>query len=94
LKVGVLRPITLYPFPVEQFRQVAEHARLFLTVEMSLGQMIDDVRLALNGARPVEFYGRLGGNIPSAEEVLAFVLAKAQDHGIEVAAEEMQVANV
>ena len=94
LKVGVLRPITLYPFPVEQFQQIAHSSRLFLTVEMSLGQMIEDVRLALNGSRPVEFYGRLGGNIPSAEEVLAFVLAKAQDHAIEITAEEMQVANV
>ena len=44
---------------------------MFLVVEMSTGQMVDDVRLALEGVRPVEFYGRMGGNVPSAEEVLA-----------------------
>jgi pyruvate/2-oxoacid:ferredoxin oxidoreductase alpha subunit len=73
LKVGVLRPITLYPFPKWHFKRLAERARVFVVVEMSNGQMLDDVRLALDGARPVEFLSRVGGNVPSHEEVLGFV---------------------
>jgi pyruvate/2-oxoacid:ferredoxin oxidoreductase alpha subunit len=73
LRVGMLRPITLFPFPSDILREVAGHARVFAVVEMSTGQMVDDVRLALNGRRPVEFYGRYGGVVPSAEEVLDFV---------------------
>lgn len=76
LRVGLLRPITLYPFPVEEIRTLARDARAFGVVEMSTGQMLDDVRLALEGRRPIEFYSRVGGNVPSAEEVLAFVQAK------------------
>ncbi|MDZ7637059.1 MAG: 3-methyl-2-oxobutanoate dehydrogenase subunit VorB [Bryobacterales bacterium] len=70
LRVGLLRPVTLFPFPSVALRSLARHARVFLTVEMSTGQMVEDVRLALNGAKPVEFYGRCGGNVPSAEELL------------------------
>jgi hypothetical protein len=55
---------------------------LFGVVELSNGQMVDDVRLALNGARPVEFYGRIGGNVPSAEEVARFVRKIAEQHAI------------
>jgi pyruvate/2-oxoacid:ferredoxin oxidoreductase alpha subunit len=77
LRVGMLRPITLFPFPSDILREVAGHARVFAVVEMSTGQMVDDVRLALNGRRPVEFYGRYGGVVPSAEEVLDFVAGLA-----------------
>jgi 2-oxoisovalerate ferredoxin oxidoreductase alpha subunit len=73
LRVGLLRPITLYPFPTEAIRAVAKTASAFLAVELSTGQMVEDVRLAVEGRRPVEFYGRAGGNVPSAEEVLAVV---------------------
>jgi 2-oxoisovalerate ferredoxin oxidoreductase alpha subunit len=73
IPVGVLRPISLYPFPSSNFRQLAERARVFAVVEMSNGQLVDDVRLALNGARPVEFLGRGGGNVPSHQEVLTLV---------------------
>lgn len=73
IRVGMLRPITLFPFPSAILREIAGHARVFVAVEMSTGQMVDDVRLALNGRRPVEFYGRCGGVVPSAEEVLDFV---------------------
>jgi len=73
LKVGVLRPITLYPFPAANFQRLAERARVFVVVEMSTGQLIEDVRLALNGARPVEFLSRVGGNVPSHDDVLRFV---------------------
>ena len=77
LKVGLLRPITLWPFPTADFQQLAKRAHSFVVVEMSNGQMLDDVRLALNGACPVEFLSRVGGNVPSHEDVLKFVLAHA-----------------
>jgi pyruvate/2-oxoacid:ferredoxin oxidoreductase alpha subunit len=80
IEVGVLRPITLYPFPVEHFQRIAHSARVFVVVEMSNGQMLEDVRLALDGARPVEFLCRFGGNVPSHEEVLRFVQKLALRH--------------
>jgi len=76
LALGLLRPITLYPFPTEAIRELSRRAQAFAVVEMSTGQMRDDVRLALEGRRPVELYNRLGGNVPSAEEVLAFIEQK------------------
>jgi pyruvate/2-oxoacid:ferredoxin oxidoreductase alpha subunit len=82
IKVGMLRPITLYPFPVVQFQRLAFSARVFVVVEMSLGQLIEDVKLALNGSRPVEFLGRAGGNVPSHEEVLTFVCELARRGGL------------
>jgi pyruvate/2-oxoacid:ferredoxin oxidoreductase alpha subunit len=94
LKVGVLRPITLYPFPKLQFQRLAKTARLFVVVEMSNGQMLEDVRLALNGARPVEFLSRYGGNVPSHNEVLAFVRKLAQRSPAAMEREEMQVSHV
>jgi len=78
LKVGVLRPITLYPFPKLHLQRLAATARVFVVVEMSNGQMLDDVRLALNGARPAEFLSRVGGNVPSHQEVLRFVREQAR----------------
>ena len=94
IRVGLLRPITLYPFPVSNFRRVAERAGVFVTVEMSLGQMVDDVRLALNGARPVEFFGRSGGNVPSHQEVLRIVRGLATQSALSIAEEREQVAHV
>ena len=76
MAVGLLRPITLYPFPVAEIRRVSQRARAFTVVELSTGQLRDDVRLAVEGRRPVEFYSRVGGNVPSAEEVLGFVEEK------------------
>ena len=69
IKAGLIRPITLWPFPVDSIAKAAEHVPKFLTVEMSMGQMVDDVRLAVKCARPVEFYGRTGGMIPTPMEV-------------------------
>lgn len=71
IKVGLLRPITLWPFPVDALEKTIPTAKAYLSVEMNMGQMIDDVKLALNGAHPVEFYGRTGGVIPTPAEVLA-----------------------
>jgi pyruvate/2-oxoacid:ferredoxin oxidoreductase alpha subunit len=70
LRVGLLRPITLWPFPTRLVRELADTARLFFVSELSNGQMIDDVRLALAGKRPVRFYGRMGGVVPTTEEIL------------------------
>ena len=94
LKVGVLRPITLYPFPKLHFKRLAERARVFVVVEMSNGQMLEDVRLALNGVRPVEFLSRVGGNVPSHEEVLGFVREQARRTLPAREPEEERMANV
>ncbi|MGB0065132.1 MAG: 3-methyl-2-oxobutanoate dehydrogenase subunit VorB [Terracidiphilus sp.] len=82
LKVGVLRPITLYPFPAAQFVRLASQVRTFVVVEMSNGQMIEDVKLALDGSRPVEFLNRMGGNVPSHEEVLRMVRELGRREGL------------
>jgi 2-oxoglutarate ferredoxin oxidoreductase subunit alpha len=70
LKVGLHRPISLYPFPSQRLADLAEKASRFLVVEMNAGQMVEDVRLAVNGKAPVAFYGRMGGVVPLPEEVL------------------------
>lgn len=78
IKAGLLRPITLFPFPEEAISKIADEAnvRSFLTVELSMGQMIEDVRLAVNGKKPVEFYGRTGGNVMTPEDIVAVIKAK------------------
>ena len=73
IRAGLLRPITLYPFPAAELRALAHQAKAFAVVELSTGQLIDDVRLALGGRTPVELFGRVGGNVPSAEDVLEFL---------------------
>ena len=70
IKAGLIRPITLWPFPAEAISRRAETAKVFLTVEMSQGQMVEDVRLAVNGKRPVYFYGRNGGMVPDQEAIV------------------------
>jgi 2-oxoglutarate ferredoxin oxidoreductase subunit alpha len=70
IKVGWIRPITLWPFPTEQISRAAAEFRIFLAVEMSLGQMVEDVKLAVAGKAPVLFYGRPGGGVPTVEEIL------------------------
>ncbi|SHJ66162.1 2-oxoglutarate ferredoxin oxidoreductase subunit alpha [Anaerobranca californiensis DSM 14826] len=69
IKVGLIRPITLWPYPEKAFNEVMDTAKAFLTVEMSTGQMVEDVRLAVNGRKPVHFYGRTGGMIPTPQEI-------------------------
>ena len=70
IKAGLIRPITLWPFPTEQISRAADELRMFLTVEMNCGQMLEDVKLAVAGKAPVLFYGRAGGGIPTVEQVL------------------------
>ncbi len=71
LKVGLLRPITLWPFPYDIIRKLSERAAHILAVELSTGQMVEDVKLAVEGRCPVHFYGRCGGMVPSGKELVA-----------------------
>ncbi|MFQ6112881.1 MAG: 3-methyl-2-oxobutanoate dehydrogenase subunit VorB [bacterium] len=70
LQAGLLRPVTLWPFPKKRIQELAETAKLFFVSELSNGQMLDDVRLALDGKRPTRFYGRMGGSVPTTQELL------------------------
>lgn len=77
IKLGLLRPITLYPFPSKAIAALAERGvKGFLTAELNAGQMVDDVRLAVNGAAPVEYYGRMGGILFNSDEVLEVLKSK------------------
>ena len=75
IKAGLIRPITLYPYPSEVIAKKAQckDVKKFITVELSMGQMVEDVRLAVNGAKPVEFYGRCGGNVMMPEDLVKYV---------------------
>ena len=70
LPVGLLRPITLWPFPTKRIQEISNTAKLFFVIEMSNGQMVDDVRLALEGRRPTKFFGHMGGVVPTIQEIL------------------------
>jgi len=76
IKVGLLRPITLYPFPTKAVGEMANHTKGMMSVEMSAGQMVEDVRLSTCGKVKVEFYGRMGGIVPSPAEVLEALKTK------------------
>lgn len=71
--VGLLRPQTLYPFPARRLQHLAGKVQRILVIEMNAGQMVEDVRLAVNGAVPVAFYGRMGGVVPMPDELLAVI---------------------
>ena len=70
IRAGLLRPITLWPFPSRALAELAERAHCFLALELSTGQMVEDVRLAVSGRRPVLFYGRSGGVLPTVDEIV------------------------
>ncbi|NUM33203.1 MAG: 3-methyl-2-oxobutanoate dehydrogenase subunit VorB [Candidatus Brocadiae bacterium] len=79
ISIALARPISLYPYPYQAIKEAARKAKQVLVVELSMGQMIEDVRLAVEGERPIHFYGRSGGMVPSPEEVcreLKRILAK------------------
>lgn len=76
IKVGVLRPITLWPFPTKIIKEYASKVKGILTVEMNAGQMVEDVRLSVSGQVPVEHFGRLGGIIPTPNEVVVALKEK------------------
>jgi 2-oxoglutarate ferredoxin oxidoreductase subunit alpha len=88
IPAGLLRPKTLYPFPHAAIRQLLGRQKGVLVVEMNAGQMVEDVRLAVNGDVPVDFYGRTGGVIPTPEEVLNQVLKFSQQLGLSENEEE------
>jgi 2-oxoglutarate ferredoxin oxidoreductase subunit alpha len=73
-RVGLIRPISLWPFPVKAFENIRKAKMKYLVVEMSYGQMVEDVRLAVACASPVEFFGRAGGGIPTQEQITRAVL--------------------
>jgi 2-oxoglutarate ferredoxin oxidoreductase subunit alpha len=70
IKLGLLRPQTLYPFPYSPIANLTEELKGVLTLELNAGQMVEDVRLAVEGRTPVASYGRTGGMVPGPEEVL------------------------
>lgn len=76
IKVGLLRPITLWPFPTEAIAKMAEGKKGMLSVEINAGQMVEDVRLAVNGKIPVEHFGRLGGIVPEPNEIVEALKTK------------------
>ncbi len=80
IKVGLLRPITLWPFPVEAFEKVMNIPKAFLTVEMSAGQMVEDVRLTVEGRKPVYFTGRMGGMIPTQNNIISKINEIREKH--------------
>ncbi|MBW1644820.1 MAG: 3-methyl-2-oxobutanoate dehydrogenase subunit VorB [Deltaproteobacteria bacterium] len=79
LRVGLIRPITLYPFPTATIGEISRQGARFLTCEMNTGQMVEDVRLAVENPGQVEFYGRPGGSVPTPEEILARIEETYQD---------------
>lgn len=83
IKVGMIRPITLWPFPTEPFKKATEQIHTFISVELSMGQMIEDVKLATECKRKVTLCNRVGGMIPSPQQVLEAIKQAAKDGGKE-----------
>jgi 2-oxoglutarate ferredoxin oxidoreductase subunit alpha len=80
IRAGLLRPITLFPYPSAAIAELAERVRGVLVVEMNAGQMVEDVRLAVEGRVPVSFYGRMGGIIPTPDEVVRALEKMVKEH--------------
>lgn len=79
IKVGLLRPITVHPFPADQLAEIAKKAQAMLVVEMNTGQMLDDVLRIVKDTCPVEFYGRMGGVVPYPDEILSEIRRIARE---------------
>jgi 2-oxoglutarate ferredoxin oxidoreductase subunit alpha len=79
LKVGIVRPITLWPFPYKDLFNAAQNAKAVLCLEMAAGQMLDDVKIGLSGSKPVDLYYRLGGNIPKTKDVYEKIVSMMQE---------------
>ena len=77
VKVGLIRPISLWPFPEKPFIETRDRVKAYISVEMSAGQMVEDVRLAVNGHAPVDFFGRTGGVVPTQEEIYEKIMTVA-----------------
>jgi pyruvate/2-oxoacid:ferredoxin oxidoreductase alpha subunit len=86
VRAGMFRPITLWPFPTQGLEQASANIHSILTFELSNGQMVEDVRGVVNGRVPVEFYGRVGGNVPSVAEIRDVVATAVAKHATELTA--------
>lgn len=82
IKVGLLRPITLYPFPYKRLQELSTQVKLMLTVELNSGQMVEDVKLGVNGKVPVHSYGRMGGMVPTPEDIVHHLETLIQSHHV------------
>jgi 2-oxoglutarate ferredoxin oxidoreductase subunit alpha len=82
IRVGLVRPVTLFPFPYETFSKISERVDNILVVEMSLGQMVEDVKLAVCGKAKVHFYGRVGGMVPTYDEIATEVKKIVKGGGV------------
>jgi 2-oxoglutarate ferredoxin oxidoreductase subunit alpha len=80
IKVGLLRPITLYPYPYKRLEELSAQVKMMLSVELNSGQMVEDVRLGVKGKVPIEFYGRMGGMMPTPEEIVHHLETLIQYH--------------
>ena len=82
IKIGLFRPISLWPFPMNQIAEIASRdcVKFFISVEMNAGQMVEDVRLAVSGKKPVYFYGRMGGIIPTPAEIFNAIKEHIKNH--------------
>lgn len=76
IEIGLIRPITLWPFPQQAFAELSDKVKLFITLELNKGQMVEDVRLAVNGKKEVTFYGRCGGMLPTPDEIAEVIKSK------------------
>jgi len=82
IKAGMLRPITLYPFPILKIRELAERAKVVVSVELSMGQMVEDVERAVQGKAPVRFYGSAGGLVPNPDQVTEGLMKILKEEGV------------
>ncbi len=82
INIALLRPITLYPYPYQRLHELASQVKMMLSVELNSGQMVEDVRLGVNGKVPVEFYGRMGGMMPTPEEIVHHLETLIQYHHV------------
>jgi 2-oxoglutarate ferredoxin oxidoreductase subunit alpha len=82
IKAGLIRPISLWPFPEEPFIKAVKTAKRFLAVELSNGQMVHDVRLAIGSRLPVGFYGRHGGMLPHASEICEILAGEREENHV------------
>ncbi|HRE38139.1 MAG TPA: 3-methyl-2-oxobutanoate dehydrogenase subunit VorB [Chitinophagaceae bacterium] len=80
IKAGLFRPITLYPYPYQRLKELAKDVKLMLSVELNSGQMVEDVKLAVEGKVPVEYYGRMGGMVPTPEDIVHHLETLIQYH--------------
>ncbi len=80
IKVGLFRPITLYPYPYQRLKELSSQVKLMLSVELNSGQMVEDVKLAVEGKVPVEYYGRMGGMVPTPEDIVHHLETLIQYH--------------